>query len=56
MRQLNGNLVRAVLLGLFGTLQAGAIGAEDPISIGSRRELFVDEALVGSLSGEAWHR
>lgn len=35
---------------------AGNIPAEDAIAIGSRRELFVDDALIGKLSGQAEQR
>ncbi|MGM0490939.1 MAG: hypothetical protein ACQESR_29800 [Planctomycetota bacterium] len=58
MGRIGGNM-RTVLfpgllfLGLLAALRTAALGAEDPLSIGSRRELFVDEALIGSLDGGA---
>ena len=39
----------SMLLGLYFALLAGNVVAEEPIDIGSRRELFVDRHLIGEL-------
>ncbi|QDU46034.1 hypothetical protein Mal52_45310 [Symmachiella dynata] len=39
----------SMLLGMYCALLAGEVVAEEPIDIGSRRELFVDRHLIGEL-------
>ncbi|MFM8618130.1 MAG: hypothetical protein ACKOE8_05320, partial [Opitutaceae bacterium] len=50
-------MILARLLRLAGLLAAGAAAAADsPVALGTRRELFVDDALIARLSGGARSR
>ncbi len=53
MGRIPAGIFTALLLALHATLQTAAASAEEPMSIGSRRELFVDETLIASLGGGA---
>lgn len=45
--------MRLTLFSLLVLLPAASLPADEPIDIGNRRELFVDDGLIDSLSGEA---
>ena len=46
-------VIRFTLIYLLSVLWIDLLPATEPLSIGTRRELFVDDALVDHLSGEA---
>lgn len=53
MGSITSKIAAAWSLAILTVIQTGLIHAEEPLSIGSRRELFVDEALIDSLSNDA---